>query len=52
MADEAIELKVVVPAGTRAEVVLPDGRIEIAGPGVHAYISIVAPSDTPELMAR
>ena len=31
------ELRVVVPAGTSAEVVLPDGTTATAGPGTHTY---------------
>jgi alpha-L-rhamnosidase len=34
----SFELHVVVPAGTEAEVVLPDGTTDTAGPGEHAYI--------------
>ncbi|MBG0830075.1 family 78 glycoside hydrolase catalytic domain [Planomonospora sp. ID67723] len=30
-------LRVAVPSGTRAEVVLPDGRTHIAGPGRHTF---------------
>ena len=33
----ALELRVVVPAGTSAEVVLPDGRVTAAGPGEHTF---------------
>ena len=33
----AFELRVVVPAGTRAEVVLPDGTSATVGPGEHTY---------------
>jgi hypothetical protein len=32
-----LELRVDVPAGTSAEVVLPDGRTEQAGPGTHEF---------------
>ena len=39
-------LRVTVSAGTRAEVVLPDGRSETAGPGVHHYTSTLAPIHT------
>jgi alpha-L-rhamnosidase len=31
------ELRVVVPAGTSAEIVLPDGGTTAAGPGTHTY---------------
>ena len=31
------DLRVVVPAGTAAEVVLPDGTTTTAGPGTHTY---------------
>jgi len=31
------ELRVVVPAGTSAEIVLPDGSVDGAGPGEHTY---------------
>jgi alpha-L-rhamnosidase len=34
---EDLELRVDVPAGTSAEVVLPDGRTEQAGPGSHVF---------------
>jgi alpha-L-rhamnosidase len=34
---EALELRVVVPAGTSAEVVLPDGTTHICSPGQHTY---------------
>ncbi|RZU32065.1 family 78 glycoside hydrolase catalytic domain [Blastococcus saxobsidens] len=33
----AFELRVVVPAGTAAEIVLPDGSVDGAGPGTHTY---------------
>jgi alpha-L-rhamnosidase len=36
---DTLELRVVVPAGTEASVVLPDGRTEISGPGEHTYRS-------------
>jgi alpha-L-rhamnosidase len=36
---ETFELDVTVPAGTRAEVILPDGRTEIAGPGTRSFLS-------------
>jgi alpha-L-rhamnosidase len=35
----AFELRIAVPAGTSAEVVLPDGRTTAAGPGEHTYTS-------------
>ena len=34
---DAFELRVLVPAGTSAEVVLPDGRVTAAGPGEHTF---------------
>ena len=34
---EAFELRVTVPAGTAAEVVLPDGTAAAAGPGEHTF---------------
>jgi alpha-L-rhamnosidase len=34
---DRFELRVVVPAGTQAEVVLPDGTSATAGPGEHTY---------------
>jgi alpha-L-rhamnosidase len=34
---EGLELRVDVPAGTSAEVFLPDGRTEQAGPGSHVF---------------
>jgi alpha-L-rhamnosidase len=33
------QLDISVPAGTQAEVLLPDGRTEIAGPGTHSFLS-------------
>ena len=38
----AFELRVVVPAGTRAEVVLPDGTTATGDPGEHSYRCTVA----------
>lgn len=35
--DGAFSLHVVVPAGTAAEIVLPDGSVDGAGPGTHDY---------------
>ncbi|WP_233495989.1 family 78 glycoside hydrolase catalytic domain [Geodermatophilus sp. TF02-6] len=35
--DGEFRLRVVVPAGTRAEVVLPDGTTHTAGPGEHTF---------------
>ncbi|MGY1625162.1 family 78 glycoside hydrolase catalytic domain [Geodermatophilus sp. SYSU D00965] len=35
----ALSLRVVVPAGTTADVVLPDGTTATAGPGEHTYTS-------------
>ncbi len=35
--DGALTLRVVVPAGTEAEVVLPDGQTAVAGPGEHVF---------------
>ena len=49
---EALELRVLVPAGTEAEVVLPDGRTETAGPGIHDFTSAVTTTDRPELITR
>jgi alpha-L-rhamnosidase len=37
----AFELRVVVPAGTEAEVVLPSGSTTLAGPGEHTYEEIL-----------
>jgi alpha-L-rhamnosidase len=34
---DRFELRVVVPAGTRAEIVLPDGSVDGAGPGTRTY---------------
>jgi alpha-L-rhamnosidase len=34
---DAFELRIVVPAGTEAEIVMPDGRIETAPPGEHTF---------------
>ncbi|SOD98162.1 family 78 glycoside hydrolase catalytic domain [Blastococcus haudaquaticus] len=36
---DAFSLRVVVPAGTSAEIVLPDGSVDGAGPGEHTYTS-------------
>jgi len=36
---DTFSLRVVVPAGTEAEVVLPDGTTDTAGPGEHHFIS-------------
>jgi alpha-L-rhamnosidase len=52
LVDETIQLKVVVPAGTQAEVVLPDGRAEIAGPGVHEFTSLFEQIENPELITK
>jgi alpha-L-rhamnosidase len=38
---DRFELRVVVPAGTEAFVVLPDGTTQTAGPGEHTYTSTV-----------
>lgn len=38
---DQLDLEVEVPAGAEAEVVLPDGRVERAGPGVSSYRSVV-----------
>jgi alpha-L-rhamnosidase len=38
---DRFELRVVVPAGTEAEVVLPDGRTGTAGPGQHTFTCTV-----------
>ena len=37
--DGRLRLRVLVPAGTQAEVVLPDGGTHTAGPGRHSYTS-------------
>jgi alpha-L-rhamnosidase len=37
--DDVLSLTVVVPAGTQAEVVLPDGTTTTAGPGRHEFTS-------------
>jgi alpha-L-rhamnosidase len=34
---DSFELRVVVPAGTEAEIVLPDGTTTTTGPGAHTY---------------
>ena len=34
---DVFALRIMVPAGTTAEVVLPDGRTEITGPGAHHF---------------
>jgi alpha-L-rhamnosidase len=34
---DVLHLRVVVPAGTEAEVVLPDGTSQLAGPGEHTF---------------
>jgi alpha-L-rhamnosidase len=38
---DAFELRVVVPAGTEAEIVLPDGTRSTAGPGQHTFTSTI-----------
>jgi alpha-L-rhamnosidase len=43
--DDRFSLRVVVPAGTEATVVLPDGAIETAGPGEHTYTCTVERDD-------
>ena len=45
--DGRLQLRVVVPAGTEAAVVLPDGTTHSAGPGEHSYTSTL-----PEENAR
>jgi alpha-L-rhamnosidase len=45
--DGELHLRVVVPAGTQAAVVLPDGSTHSAGPGEHTYTS-----DVPEEHTR
>jgi alpha-L-rhamnosidase len=52
LVDGTLELTVAVPAGTKAEVVLPDGRTEIVDPGIHKFTSIVALTDNPELITK
>ncbi|GAA4302314.1 glycoside hydrolase family 78 protein [Klenkia terrae] len=47
LADGRFELTVVVPAGTSAEVVLPDGTTATAGPGTHTYACTHALEDVP-----
>ena len=49
---DALELRVLVPAGTEAEIVLPDCRTVTAGPGVHDFTSDVPTTDIPELITR
>lgn len=39
---DRLRLRVVVPAGTRATVVLPSGQEHTAGPGTHTYVDDVA----------
>ncbi|MEU8147674.1 glycoside hydrolase family 78 protein [Nonomuraea sp. NPDC048901] len=39
--DGALHLRLAVPAGTEATVVLPSGRHESAGPGTHTFIDII-----------
>jgi alpha-L-rhamnosidase len=41
---DTLHLRVVVPAGTAAEVVLPDGRTSDAGPGTHTFLSNLEPA--------
>ena len=41
---DAFELSIVVPAGTSAEVVLPDGSVDGAGPGTHTYTCTIEES--------
>ncbi|MHA6630473.1 family 78 glycoside hydrolase catalytic domain [Pseudonocardia sichuanensis] len=44
--DGGLDVRVVVPPGTTAEVVLPDGRTETTGPGEHTFRSAF-PSSPP-----
>jgi alpha-L-rhamnosidase len=48
LAGGGLGLRLLVPAGTRAEVVLPDGRTEHAGPGAHAFRSTVRAGSPPQ----
>jgi alpha-L-rhamnosidase len=50
--DNTLQLSVVVPPGTQAEVVLPNGQIEIAGPGAHKFTSLLTLTENPELITK
>jgi alpha-L-rhamnosidase len=45
--DDRLHLRVLVPAGTSAMVVLPDGETRVAGPGRHTYTSLLPASSVP-----
>jgi alpha-L-rhamnosidase len=47
LSGDEFALRVVVPAGTEAEVVLPDGTTTSAGPGEHVFTSRVREGSTP-----
>jgi alpha-L-rhamnosidase len=42
VAGDQLELSVLIPAGTKAEVVLPDGHVHLALPGRHSYSCMVS----------
>jgi len=42
LAGDELQLRVLVPAGTQAQVVLPDGRLLVAGPGRHEFTARLA----------
>jgi hypothetical protein len=46
------DLRIRVPAGTQAEVVLPDGRTRTAGPGAHRYSCQVGSTERTEAIVR
>ena len=50
IAGDQLHLQVLVPAGTSATVVLPDGETRIAGPGRHSYAGrLPEPHEAPAL---
>ncbi|MEP6562524.1 MAG: alpha-L-rhamnosidase C-terminal domain-containing protein, partial [Nakamurella sp.] len=52
VSDGEFRLGVTVPAGTRADVVLPDGRSIRADPGKHLFTSIITMSHRQKAIAR
>ena len=50
--DNDLMLRVRVPAGTSAEIILTDGRTEIVGPGEHMHASPLRRRDRSGAMSR
>lgn len=48
---DTLELRILVPAGTQAEVLLPDGRTAIVRPGAHVFHSSLV-TERPKANAR